>query len=154
MTLFRHVLIFYTVYSPFAYLTPILLAEHGLCATMMNMEFDPHTLHQIIQRIQQQMRCPQCGEKVPADFASVRLTGDDFVLMQLRCDGCDAYIVLHASLASLKAGKVKKEDKNTIMNASSTLCLKDSEIEVLRSALQKSGGSFGDLFVESKEDIA
>ncbi len=28
------------------------------------MEFDPHTLNQIVQRIQQQMRCPQCGEPI------------------------------------------------------------------------------------------
>lgn len=115
------------------------------------MEFDPHSLHQIIQRIQQQMRCPQCGEKVPADFASVRLTGDDFLLLQLRCETCDAYIVLHASLQGVKGVKVKKEEKDKIMNASSSLCLKDSEIEVLRSALQSSGGSFEQLFIEKGE---
>ena len=118
------------------------------------MEFDPHTLHQIIQRIQQQMRCPQCGEKVPADFASVRLTGDDFVLMQLRCDQCDAYIVLHASLQGLKGVKLQKEDKERIMNASSTLCQKDTEIEVLRSAIEGASGSFEEIFVDAKEDIA
>lgn len=117
------------------------------------MEFDPHSLHQIIQRIQQQMRCPQCGEKVPVDFSSVRLTGDDFVLMQLRCDQCDAYIVLHASLQSLKGIKLQKDDKDRIVNASSALCEKDTEIEVLRAALQQSGGSFGDMFVEAKEDV-
>jgi hypothetical protein len=111
------------------------------------MEFDPHTLHQIIQRIQQQMRCPQCGDKVPVDFANLRLTGDDFVLLQVRCDQCDAYIVLHASLQGLKGVKLQKEDKDRIMNASSSLCLKDTELEVLRSALQNSGGSFGELFV-------
>lgn len=118
------------------------------------MEFDPHSLHQIIQRIQQQMRCPQCGEKVPVDFASVRLTGDDFVLMQLRCDQCDAYIVLHASLQGLKGIKLQKEDKERIMNASSTLCQKDTEIEILRSALQQAEGSFEEMFVDAREDIA
>lgn len=116
------------------------------------MEFDPHSLHQIIQRIQQQMRCPQCGEKVPVDFASVRLTGDDFVLMQLRCDQCDAYIVLHASLQGLKGIKLEKDDTQRIVNASSTLCEKDTEIEVLRSMLQKSGGSFEEMFVDVRED--
>jgi len=116
------------------------------------MEFDPHTLHQIIQRIQQQMRCPQCGEKVPVEFSCVRLTGDDFVLMQLRCDVCDAYIVLHASLQGLKAVQLDKEEGKKIMNASSSLCLKDGEIEELKTALEKSGGKFEQLFVEATDE--
>lgn len=117
------------------------------------MDFDPHTLHQIIQKIQQQMRCPQCGEKVPVDFASVRLTGDDFMLMQLRCDMCDAYIVLHASLQGLQNLKIEKEEKGSIVNASSTLCEKDTEVEALRAELQKAGGKFEELFVEVEESL-
>jgi len=116
------------------------------------MEFDPHTLHQIIQRIQQQMRCPQCGEKIPVDFASVRLSGDDFVLLQLKCGVCDAYIVLHASLSGIKGVKLEKEEGERIMNASSSLCLKDTEVEVLRGALERADGSFEQLFVESGKD--
>lgn len=113
------------------------------------MEFDPHTIHQIIQRIQQQMRCPQCGEKVPVDFASVRLTSDDFVLMQLKCDVCEAYIVLHASLAGIKGVRLEKEDQDKILNASSSLCMKEGEVELLRNALEKASGSFEQLFVET-----
>jgi len=94
------------------------------------MEFDPHSLHQIIQRIQQQMRCPQCGEKVPVDFSAVRLTGDDFVLMQLKCGICDAYIVLHASLAGVKGVKLEKEDKEKILKASFSSKLKGGEVEL------------------------
>jgi hypothetical protein len=116
------------------------------------MEFDPHTLHQIVQRIQQQMRCPQCGEKVPVDFTSVRLTGDDYVLMQLKCDICDAYIVLHASLAGVKGVKLEKEDKEKIMNASSSLCLREDEVQLLHDALEKAAGSFEQMFVEGKEE--
>lgn len=114
------------------------------------MEFDPHTLHQILQRIKQQMRCPQCGEKVPVDFASVRLSGDDFLLLQLKCEVCDAYIVLHASLQG--AGKPAAAKEETVasgplgQNASSTICLKEGEVEVLRGALEQSGGSFARLF--------
>jgi GGDEF domain-containing protein len=111
------------------------------------MEFDPHTLHQIVQRIQQQMRCPQCGEKIPVDFASVRLTGDDFVLLQLKCDVCDAYIVLHASLQGVLSAKpTTKEEKDSGLNASSSLHLKDSEVDSLRDAIQGSGGSFESMF--------
>lgn len=117
------------------------------------MEFDPHTLHQILQRIKQQMRCPQCGEKVPVDFASIRLTNEDFMLLQVRCDMCDAYIVLHASLAGIKNIKVeKKEEKDRVLNASSTLCQKDNEIDDLRTTLENAGGSFDQLFRVSNND--
>lgn len=115
------------------------------------MDFDPHSLHQIIQRIRQQMRCPQCGEKVPVDFPSMRLTGDDFALLQLKCDCCDAYIVLHASLQGLKAVVAGTDDQKRIMNASSTLCEKDGELEVLRTVLLSAGGSFEQLFAEKSE---
>lgn len=113
------------------------------------MQFDPHTLHQIIQRISQQMRCPQCGEKVPVGFASVRLTGDDFLLLQLKCEACSAFIVLHAALqgASLPQNE-NGTDKS--MNASSTLCLKEDELEILRAALHAAGGSFQKLFEMAK----
>jgi GGDEF domain-containing protein len=115
------------------------------------MEFDPHTLHQIVQRIQQQMRCPQCGEKIPVDFASVRLTGEDFVLLQLKCDVCDAYIVLHASLQGMKnAQATKKEEQDMGLNASSSLTLNDTEMETLRAAIQKNDGSFESLFKGEK----
>ena len=86
------------------------------------MDWDPHTLHLIMQKIRQQMRCPQCGGKVPVELASVRMTGDDFLLMQLRCEGCDAYIVLHASLQGLQ--KQAEEAATAVdhgMNASSLL---------------------------------
>lgn len=116
------------------------------------MEFDPHTLHQILQRIKQQMRCPQCGEKVPVDFASIRLTNEDFMLLQVRCDMCDAYIVLHASLAGIKNLKTQKDEKASILNASSTLCQKDTEIDDLRVTLEKAGGSFDQLFQVSNND--
>ena len=117
----------------------------------MNMEFDPHTLHQIVQRIQQQMRCPQCGEKIPVDFTCVRLTGDDYVLMQLKCDICDAYIVLQASLAGIKGVKLEKEDQEKILNASSSLCMRDDEVGLLHEALEKAAGSFEQMFVETEK---
>lgn len=113
------------------------------------MQFDPHTLHTIIQRISQQMRCPQCGEKVPVDFASVRLTGDDFLLLQLKCDVCDAFIVLHAALQGVLALRDEKVEAKG-MNVSSSLCLKDDEVATLRAALRAAGGSFEKLFEMAK----
>ncbi len=106
------------------------------------MELDPHTLQQIIRRIEQQMRCPQCGKKVPIDFASVRVAGDNFLILQLRCETCDAFIVLHATLQG--AATAKTDDK--MVNASSTLHLKEDEIAQLHKGLEQSGGSFEALF--------
>ncbi len=109
------------------------------------MELDPHSLQQIIQRIYQQMRCPQCGKRVPVDFASVRIAADDFMLLQLRCDTCDAYIVLHASLQGTEVLQPRTGEEQMV-NASSALHLKEEEVKVLRHALDGCGGSFEKLF--------
>jgi hypothetical protein len=110
------------------------------------MEFDPHTLQQIIQRIYQQMRCPQCGKRVPVDFTSIRMAADDFMLLQLRCDTCDAYIVLHASLQGAEKLLPPVAEDEKMVNASSALHLKEGEVDTLRSALAECNGSFEQLF--------
>ncbi len=112
------------------------------------MDFDPHTLHLILQRIEQQMRCPQCGKKVPIDFASLKMAAKEFVLLQLKCVTCNAYIVLHASL---KGVAELEENKNASENASSSLILKEEELDVLRAAIEQKGGSFSELFAASEE---
>ena len=106
---------------------------------------DPHTLQHIIRRIEQQMRCPQCGKRVPIDFAAVRMAGDDYMLLQLKCDTCEAYIVLHASLQGANQLKGNEAGKEFI-NASSSLQLNEDEIRMLRDGLQECGGSFEKLF--------
>lgn len=108
------------------------------------MEMDPHTLQHIIRRIEQQMRCPQCGKRVPIDFAAVRMAGDDFMLLQLKCDTCDAYIVLHASLQGVE--QIKKPAGQEFINASSSLQLNEDEVKMLRMGLEQCGGSFEKLF--------
>lgn len=108
------------------------------------MDLDPHALHQIVQRIDQQMRCPQCGKRVPVDLASVRVMGDNFLLLELKCRTCDAYIVLHAALAGLDQLIQQKAILGS--NASSQLNLSEQEITLLRQALQESGGSFEQVF--------
>ncbi len=113
---------------------------------MTQMEMDPHTLQQIIQRIYQQMRCPQCGKRIPVDFASLKMAGDDFMLMQLKCDTCDAYIVLHAALQGTQKAAPAVKNDDVLVNASSTLYLKDGEVAALREALSQAGGSFEALF--------
>lgn len=114
---------------------------------IVSMEFDPHTLQQLIQRIYQQMRCPQCGKRVPVDFASVRIVADDFLLLQLKCETCDAYIVLQASLPGADR-VVATTMKDQTVNESSSLSLKESEVVLLRQGLQHCEGSFERLFKE------
>lgn len=107
---------------------------------------DPHTFQQIIARIEQQMRCPQCGKHVPVEFPSVRMAADDFLLLQLKCDTCDAYIVLHASMQGAQVVRAAGHDGRALINASSSLQLKDEELAQLRMGLESSGGSFDKLF--------
>ncbi len=118
----------------------------------MSMEFDPHTLQQLIQRIYQQMRCPQCGKRVPVDFASVRIAAEDFMLLHLKCDTCDAHIVLQASLQGAGAPQMqlmpKAVTKDQTVNESSSLYLKENEVHALREGLERAGGSFEKLFTE------
>ncbi|MSR87527.1 hypothetical protein EXS70_05190 [Candidatus Peribacteria bacterium] len=109
------------------------------------MEMDPHTFQRIIRRIEQQMRCPQCGKNVPVEFPSVRMAAEDFLLLQLKCDTCDAYIVLHASMQGAQVVK-SGQDGRALINASSGLQLKDEELIQLRKGLETSGGSFEKLF--------
>lgn len=91
------------------------------------------------------MRCPQCGKRVPVDFAAVRIVGDDFLILQLKCETCDAFIVLHASLQGAE-NLSKNAESDPSMNASSTLSLTENEITTLRAALEQSDGSFEKLF--------
>ena len=108
------------------------------------MEMDPHTFQQIIRRIEQQMRCPQCGKHVPVEFPAVRMAAEDFLLLQLKCDTCEAYIVLHASMQG--AHIIKAHEGNEFVNASSSLQLKDDELRQLKADLESCGGSFEKLF--------
>lgn len=112
------------------------------------MELDPHTLQKIIDRIKQQMRCPQCGKRVPIDFSSVRVVSEDAMLLQLKCDSCNAFIVLHASLQGVEHVKQELEEGEEIVNASSTMQMSKEELSMLGAALEKTDGSFEKLFKE------
>jgi hypothetical protein len=116
------------------------------------MEFDPHTLQQIIQRIYQQMRCPQCGKRIPVDFASVRVAADDFLLLQLKCGTCDAYIVLRAAMHAPDPALARAR-RDLMVNESSALGLKENEVTALRSGLEECGGSFDELFKRYGTDL-
>ncbi len=109
------------------------------------MEIDPHTLQQILQRIYQQMRCPQCGSRVPVNFSSVQVVADDAMLLQLKCDGCGSYIVLHASIAGT-AKKAEQAEEVATANISSKLNIATDEAKMVAKALEESDGSFEKLF--------
>lgn len=108
------------------------------------MEVNPHSLHQILTRIREQMRCPQCGTNISVDVPSVKLAGDDFMLLQLKCESCSAFIVLHVNMT--EQDKANANPKNPLLNASSSLSLSEEEMKTLRSALTMYDGSFEKLF--------
>ncbi|MSR67777.1 hypothetical protein EXS65_03070 [Candidatus Peribacteria bacterium] len=110
------------------------------------MEVNPHSLHQILTRIREQMRCPQCGTHISVDFPSVKLTGDDFMLLQLKCESCSAFIVLHVNLTEQNKIETPADTRKALLNASSTLSLSEDEMTTLRSALTSYDGSFEKLF--------
>ncbi len=107
------------------------------------MDLDPHTLQQIIEKIKQQLRCPQCGKKVPVEFSSLKFVGDGFIVFQLKCQTCDAFIMLHATVIGVPVPKGPLESSR---NVSSSLHLDPKELEILRRALAESGGSFAKVF--------
>ena len=116
------------------------------------MDLDPHTLQQILDRIKQQMRCPQCGKHVPVDFSSVQVVSEDAMLLQLKCDSCNAFIVLHASLQGVEniQAQLEEEQEDGTVNVSSTMQVSKDEMTTLQKALEKSGGSFEKLFEEQE----
>ena len=89
---------------------------------------------------------------------ALKVMGDDFAVMQLKCLTCDACIMLHASLSSadLKSGKVttgeivleetSEENSRKTKNASTKLLIDPEELKALRKHLKESGGSFMELF--------
>jgi len=106
-------------------------------------DLDPHTLQQILEKVRQQLRCPQCGKKVPIKFSSLKFVGDRFVVFQIKCDTCDAFIMLHATVAGMS---VPETGPDGAKNLSSSLNLDPKEMVVLRKAISQSDGSFSAIF--------
>ncbi len=120
------------------------LTEAMIFDTMIPMDFNPHSLHQILTRIREQMRCPQCGTHVAVDFPAVKIAADDFMLLQLKCESCSAFIVLHVNLRVNELNEAI--GPVGLQNVSSTLTLTEEEMSTLRSALNAYDGSFQKLF--------
>ena len=121
---------------------------------LLGMDIDPHTLQQILHRIYQQMRCPQCGKRVPVDFSSVRVVADSAMLLQLRCEACNAYIVLQASLSGVEHIAGAPYEQDATANVSSSMEVSKEELGMLKQALEEHDGSFEKLFkdVQIEED--
>ncbi len=115
------------------------------------MDFDPHTLQLILQRIWQQMRCPQCGRKVQVDFSTVRLVTDGSLLLQLKCHDCNAHIVLQASVSGVESVSAPPYESDARVNASSSLEGDSADVEKLRQQLQTANGSFEKLFKKDQQ---
>jgi hypothetical protein len=120
------------------------------------MEIDPHTIQQILTKVRDQLRCPQCRKRVDVDMEALKVLGDSFAVMQLRCTMCEAYIMLHATLTAdrtgiehvrLESGRVPAPRSiEGSKNASTRLTPDPKEMESMRESLEKAQGSFNQLF--------
>jgi len=80
---------------------------------------------------------------------------DNALLLQLKCDSCNAFIVLHASLQGVEEiGEEVFGGEEGTTNASSTLQMSESEMKMLNAALEESDGSFETLFKKYDDDTA
>lgn len=122
------------------------------------MEIDPHTIQQILTKVREQLRCPQCRKKVEVDIESLKVLGDNFAVMQIKCDTCDAYIMLHATLsgeiavtaddALAEEALAELETPANAKNVSTNLLMDENDLKKLRGSLKKANGSFMTLFEE------
>lgn len=115
------------------------------------MELDPHTVQQILRKIYQQMRCPQCGGKVPVDISNVRVVSDGSMLLQLFCESCDSHIVLQASLQGVDTFGAPPYEEDETRNASASFDVDETEVKLVRKTLS-SGQSFSELFGDSEAE--
>lgn len=97
------------------------------------------------------MRCPQCGGSVPVEFSSVQVVSDEAMILQLKCDGCNAYIVLHASLQGTDTLGVQLKEEDGTSNASSSFQLSQKEMKALKGALDDFSG-FEKIFNNAEQD--
>lgn len=118
------------------------------------MEIDPHTVQQILTKVRDQLRCPQCRKRVEADLESLKVLGDSFAVLQLKCCTCDAFIMLHATLSAQNSEMVSitSENKEIIsdtecsQNASTKLIMNSEDLQSLQKSLEDANGSFSEMF--------
>lgn len=110
------------------------------------MEIDPHTIQAILQKIHQQMRCPQCGKKVPVDLSSLKVMADDALILHVYCEDCNAHIVLQASMQGVDSVSAPPYKQEPLHNASTSLQMDEGDLKQLRTAIRSTGGSFEALF--------
>ena len=137
------------------------------------MEIDPHTIQQILTKVREQLRCPQCRKRVDVTLESLQVVGDDFAVLQLKCNICDAFIMLYASVAGSHSVPPSSQEegvtnangenqsrssrsnargaKEAAQNFSSRLLIDADDLEILRKALKEANGSFLSLFEEESK---
>jgi hypothetical protein len=108
------------------------------------MDLTPHALNSILETVRDQVRCPQCGSHIPVDFHSVKVTGDDFMLLEIKCGSCTSFMVLQINTkigALADAASVP-----SFANASSSLTLTEADLSSLKKAIADGEGNFEKLF--------
>ncbi len=124
----------------------------------VQMNLDPHTLKQILERIHSQMRCPQCSRQVDVNLSDIKVVSDGAMLLELKCEDCNAYVVLQASLKGIEDALGQPYDEDETANKSTTLGIGKDDLKQIKMSLENAGGSFESLFesnevVQSESDI-
>lgn len=84
-------------------------------------------------------------------MSSVRVVDDSAMLLQLKCDQCNAYIVLQASLQGVDGLGAPPYDEDSTSNASSTFDIGKADLKQVKAALGAADGSFSKLFEDSDQ---
>jgi hypothetical protein len=108
------------------------------------MEIDPHTIQQILLKVREQLRCPQCTRKLEVTFDSLKVLSNSFAVFQLQCLTCNAYIMLYATVRGQR--HLLEPLPNTKHNFSTEITLEQEELQALQKCLEKADGSFSTLF--------
>lgn len=119
------------------------------------MDIDPHSIQQLLEKVRSQLRCPQCAKRIAVELSTLKVVGDSFAVFQLKCLTCEAFVLLHVTIAGSRPPKdgvraeeppLERSSRGHQRNVSTTLEVDPEELRILRQSLRESGGSFSSLF--------
>lgn len=110
------------------------------------MDIDPHTLQEILSKVREQLRCPQCRKPMDAlSLGSLKVVGGGFAVLQGQCSACSAHVMLHAAVAQAPR-EIAVDPAQVGKNASSRLSIESDDLRAIGTSLQKADGSFAKIF--------
>jgi len=110
-------------------------------------------IRKIVEKIEDEMVCPQCNGRISRKDIRVSEIGDDFVDFLIPCEHCSARISVTADVQMLlpifDSPREKKDRRNAPLNKVSRQhsSLSDEDVKKVRDALENfKGGDIQELF--------